>query len=299
MARKHKFDEYYEAKSLGAVPVANNKFCKADGTPIMIRSSNMYVYYLQLWDEIIIPKNYNVFYLNDDNNPHYFIFVKVKSKDGTVYDRPFDPNSLARKICPIGLDGHPQPSVKTNGSVADWYAKQGTVDNAMIFLAGKSIKVNKKMRYTVKDIKSHENNDTYIFTYEWKELSTNSYEAKLSHDDILKEYFLAREQYHDKLRAIQTAYISSVCPIKINDIVKISNITHKDPTFVAVESIYISGKLEDLNTYKNLAILIDGRLVDKNGFDISLLVHHPAPMPVTCDMSDVIEITSILPKGIK
>ena len=168
MAKRHIFNEYDEAMLMGAVPVSNNKFCSSDVTPMKIRSIELYDDYLEEGAEITIPKDYHVFSVNENDVNTLFLFVEVKYLDGTIYHRKFLPNSLAKHVFPIDETGQRLPKVKTNGEVATWYAEQDTVDNAMRYLAGKTISVSKKDVYKVRNRFISDESYTSIYSYEWK-----------------------------------------------------------------------------------------------------------------------------------
>lgn len=168
MARKTIFNEYSEAISIGAVPVSNNKFLNADGTPMRIRSMELFDNYLEKGAEITIPKDYRVFSINENNINTLFIFVEIKYSDGTKYHRKFVPNSLAKIVFPLDEMGHRLSKIKTLGSVATWYAEQETVENAMMYLAGKTICVCNREVYSVRNRFTSEICNTCIYTYEWK-----------------------------------------------------------------------------------------------------------------------------------
>lgn len=168
MAIKHIFNEFDEAISLGAGPVLNNKFCNADGTLMKVRSMIFNYDCLEKGDEIYIPKEYNVFCLDKGVIHCPFIFVTIKSANGTEYHRPFSPNSLVKTIYPVDENKHRLPKKKTGGTVASWYAEQGTIENAMVFLAGKTIVVTDRKLIYIRDYVTQEIISTSLFTYEWK-----------------------------------------------------------------------------------------------------------------------------------
>lgn len=215
--RNPELDEYIEVTRLGAVPVLNNKFSNSDGTPMKVQywwtydSDN----YLEPGATIIIPKNYHVFSMEQNHETILFIFVKVAYRDGSIYhNKVFVPNSLAKIVFPIDEEGKRLLKKKTLGDVASWYIEQDTVDNAMKYLAGKTIKVCKRDVYSVRNHTFSDIRDSYIYTYEWGE-------EHIEEETIFSKNEVTAQYKHFSLHSIP--FQESIVDVKCLDGIEYSN----------------------------------------------------------------------------
>lgn len=153
----------------GAVLSVDNKFTNADGTQTKVRSMESTNDPLEEGDIIEIPKAYKVLQVKfsdaADAVAYPCTIVTVKSLDGSERAMRFFPNSLAKNITPI-VDGKRQAKVKTTGTAAAKYQEFATVDEAMGYFAGKSLKVTKVTPFQVRDYTTKEIRDTRICQYD-------------------------------------------------------------------------------------------------------------------------------------
>lgn len=151
-----------------AIVMENNSFTADDKTPIKVRSIGSVFDNFEVNDIIRIPKDYQVVSVKKSDQNYLCIVVEVESENGTIRKIPFIPNCLAKSIIPINENGNRLGKVKTSGTVAEWYATQGTVDHAMEELAGNEIIVMDKEYYSVRDVQARDITSAAIYSYEWK-----------------------------------------------------------------------------------------------------------------------------------
>lgn len=175
-----------------AIALADNKFIGTDGNPLRIRCvTAIYDNNYDIGDEIEIPKTYTVYY---DKIKGAFLIANVKSKDGKERKVRFFPNSLANSITPIDENGRRMPKIGTTGPVAEWYLEQGTIDNAMKVLAGKSIIVVDKKVHTIKDYSTKELRTIGNYTYDWKIIKDDQVSKNASSTITLEEKLRTKEK---------------------------------------------------------------------------------------------------------
>lgn len=168
MAKRNISAEIQELIYKDAIVVKNNSFTATDDTPMRIRTMESIYDDFEVNDIIRIPRDYQVLSVNRNEHNYLCIVVDVESIDGTIRKMRFTPNSLAKCIIPIDDAGNRLGKVKTTGTVAEWYATQGTIDHAMEILAGNEIIVMDKDCYTVKDIQTKDIITTAIYSFEWR-----------------------------------------------------------------------------------------------------------------------------------
>lgn len=283
-----------------ATKVENNKFIERDGTTALVRSQSGFDDFFNVGDEIYIPKDYSVYSFQTRNGDKIGIVAKIKSTDGVTEKKcKFFPNCLAKCIVPVDENGRRSPKVRTYGDVATWYAEQRTVDNAMKFLAGKTVVVKEKKYYSVRDLCTHQIVSDYIYRFEWKNKDQLQHSIGINSSQLHKMYIDALHQYNEKLTHIQEKYIESHCAFKVGDIVHVLKRFENNPFYMVINSIKLEGELQDDATYHNPVIRIEGSTVDKDGYYISYWVNHNTQISNVCRLDDVIEKLDIKCKGFK
>ena len=88
---------------------------------------------------------------------------------------------------------------------------------------------------------------------------------------VHKKFLSAKKRFTEELAAIQKEYIESHYNFKEGDIVRFKNGYCKNPTLVAIDSLYFNDAkyVGDERAYKNPIVAFAGHVVDEEGYNVS------------------------------